>query len=102
MTLALVSASDGSGIHLQVSDSPSPPESHKPVLEHLIIDLLRRTSPLSRKDIRAQLRVNNQRLGHALAKLEKRGQILRSADGWYPTTSLLCEDLPCSEKSEAD
>ncbi|MBN1461823.1 MAG: AAA family ATPase [Armatimonadetes bacterium] len=102
MTLALVSQPDGSAIHLEICDAPSSPELHKPVLEHLVVDLLRHASPLSRQDIRAQLRVNNQRLGHVLARLEKRGQIHRSASGWQPTTPQLCEDLPYREEPADD
>lgn len=97
MTLTLVSAPDGSAAHLELSDTTSSPDPHKPHLELLVLDLLRHKSPLSRTQIRSQLRVNNQRLGKALGALEKRGQIQRTSEGWSPAPSLTCEDLPCRE-----
>lgn len=99
MTLTLVSATDGSGAHLELSATTSSPDPHKPHLELLVLDLLRHTSPLSRTQIRSQLRVNNQRLGKALGGLEQRGKIQRTSEGWSPTPSFTCEDLPCREQS---
>ena len=52
-----------------------------------LVDLVRRQladapEPLSRAALRRQLRVNNQRLGDALLRLERNGVARRSAQGW--------------------
>jgi len=59
-----------------------------------VLDSLRvATCPMRRKDLRAALRVNNQRLGEALAHLERQGQICRTDEGFAmadaPTGRLL-------------
>jgi len=41
--------------------------------------------PMTRQIIRSLLRVNNQRLGHALCELEERGLVERSNQGWETT-----------------
>jgi hypothetical protein len=97
MVLTLVSHPDGVGAHLEVCDAAASSEPHKPTLEELVLQLLRHTSPLSRAEIRAQLRVNNQRLGVTLAALEKRGQIKRVAEGWRFAAPFAPLDLPCPE-----
>ena len=40
------------------------------------------TGPLPRITLRAQLRLNNQRLGTALQELERLGRIRRTTQGW--------------------
>jgi hypothetical protein len=87
MTLALVAGPNGSGVHLEVCTSNSSHEPPKPTLEHLILEHLHTTRSSSRSEIRAQLRVNNQRLGIALTALEQNGQITRTAEGWRLATS---------------
>jgi hypothetical protein len=59
------------------------------------VDLLRHSAPLSRAEIRSQLRVNNQRLGNALTALEQQEQIIRTEYGWRLDASPSCDDLPC-------
>lgn len=50
--------------------------------------LLRRDGlPRTRQDLRAELHVNNERLGQVLADLEARGLVRRSAQGWHGVTS---------------
>jgi len=87
-TIELVS-DDPACAHLRVcadcsaarsSDIPEPP----------FIDLLRKRladapQPLSRATLRRDLRVNNQRLGDALLRLERDGIARRSAQGWALT-----------------
>jgi hypothetical protein len=52
-----------------------------------LVELVRRRladadQPLSRVALRRELRVNNQRLGDALLRLEREGVVRRSSDGW--------------------
>jgi hypothetical protein len=82
MTLALVSRPDGSRVHLEVCDATATPKSANPTLENRVLEHLRGTGSSSRAEIRAQLRVNNQRLGTAIATLEQHGQIKRNGKGW--------------------
>lgn len=77
---------DSDAAHLRVctddtaagsSDIPAPP----------LVDLLRKRladapQPLSRASLRRELRVNNQRLGDALLRLERDGIARRSDQGW--------------------
>jgi predicted transcriptional regulator len=42
------------------------------------------TKPLTRTAIREHLKVNNQRLGDTLAKLDKRALVLKTSKGWVP------------------
>ena len=52
-------------------------------LADAVRDALRHAvGPRTRQDLRAQLRVNNERLGHILADLEARRLIERSGQGW--------------------
>lgn len=99
MTLALVSEPDGSNAHLEIRDGDGVTHPQKPSLEQLVMDLLGQTAPLPRLEIRARLRVNNQRLGEALGTLEKRGQIQRNSEGWCLAPSLTSGDLPSSQHS---
>ena len=50
-----------------------------PALHELVIDTLRRAQrPISRAELRATLRVNNNRLGDVLLNLERQSRIVRS------------------------
>ena len=95
MTLQLASRPDGSATHLELvpprglpggvsgaaTDDQAQPE--QPGLDDQIIALLANTnSPQYRSQLRSELKVNNQRLGLALASLEHRGAILRKEQGW--------------------
>lgn len=52
-------------------------------LHRQVLELLARTpGDLPRTEIRARLRVNNQRLGGCLGELERLGRIHRAANGW--------------------
>ena len=62
-------------------------DSHQPTVptplaETVRTHLLHASAPLSRTTLRQQLRVNNARLGEALATLQQRGLIVRSSAGW--------------------
>jgi hypothetical protein len=56
-----------------------------PLTEAIRTELRRAGQPLSRQTLRERLRVNNERLGHALRSLEARGLIRRDANGWCLT-----------------
>jgi hypothetical protein len=99
MTLALISDPDGSNAHLERREQDAAHHAEKPSLEELVVDLLRQTAPLSRLEIRARLRVNNQRLGQALGALEQRGQLQRISQGWRLVASVSSDDLPWSQHS---
>ncbi len=82
VTFELVSSGDGlETTHLALCRE-APQEEKKPSLGELVLDLLQAEGPLARRDMRAQLRVNNERLGDALSALEKTGEIRRSPHGW--------------------
>lgn len=55
-------------------------------LEEAVREALRQTdTPCSRAALRKQLRINNARLGEALATLEQRSLVVRTPDGWTLT-----------------
>ncbi len=59
------------------------PQGDRPDLQELLLDRLAPGGePLSRAALRAALRVNNQRLGEALERLEHSGRIQRTPQGW--------------------
>jgi len=63
-------------IHTPDADQPPP-------LEERVVDVLRRAGvPLPRTHLRQRLSVNNERLGHALRRLEQLGAIRRTPEGW--------------------
>jgi hypothetical protein len=87
MTLALVSTPGGVDTHLELTAQLAT-ESQEPPLSTRLLQLLNHSAdPLRRTDLRAQLRVNNQRLGEALRALEKSGEICRTARGWALNTN---------------
>lgn len=78
--LRLAADADGSRTHLETVRSEPAPLS----LADQILNALRAppATPLHRADLRARLRVNNVRLGLALAELQKARRITRSPDGY--------------------
>ena len=84
--LRLCSRDDGSQTHLEILDPPDPDLPVPPLTPSLadrLLDLLRSVSrPLTRMELRQRLRVNNQRLGQALADLDHRHVVARSQQGW--------------------
>lgn len=80
MTLALVSAADGSATHLELEHKGAPPAGSLP---ERTLDLLQQSAqPVSRTSLRERLKVNNQRLGEALEILSQQGAIQRTSCGW--------------------
>ena len=88
--LQLVSRADGSATHLEiVGDAPhddgSDPAPQAPALTDRILATLRGARrPLPRGELRETLRSNNQRLGDALAGLERKGLVEHTDRGWTP------------------
>ena len=82
MTLQLVSSQRGSDLHLEIRDE-APEDEHAPSLQDRVLRLLSANRcPLKRKDLRAELGVNNQRLGEALSLLEANRKIRHTPRGW--------------------
>ncbi|MCP4125183.1 MAG: AAA family ATPase [Bacteroidetes bacterium] len=79
--LQLLSNPDGSETHLEPTVCSI--NSGTTSLNERVVALLENNNkPLTRSALREQLKVNNQRLGSALADLEKQGVAIRSAKGW--------------------
>ena len=77
MLLELVD--DARGIRLEVTGRDARPQS----LDERVRQVLAGSpGPRSRKKLRAELQVNNKRLGDALDRLDQRGQIQRTPAGW--------------------
>ncbi len=85
--VALVSRPDGSATHLEIVGESSPGAEPSaplpPPLTDRILSALRGADrPLARVELRQTLRCNNQRLGDALAVLERDGSVAHSSRGW--------------------
>lgn len=89
LDLHLVSRADGSATHLEVLGPASPDVSEElpalhgpPSLDDRILAILRgATAPVSRAQLRQTLRINNNRLGDALAELHRSGRLHRTDAG---------------------
>lgn len=77
-------AGDDVDVHLAVAASDMPTEHDAPRdLDPLVLDALRRAGrTLSRSQLRAELRVRNERLGDALVRLVATGAVIRAGDRW--------------------
>ncbi|HJW75088.1 MAG TPA: AAA family ATPase [Thermoleophilia bacterium] len=95
VSVKLVTNRDGSCPRLAVVGEPEPQGPQPTLLSRLLGALERSDAPLTRTALRQLLEVNNQRLGDALAHLERSGHILRGADGWRPSTPF--RSLPLGE-----
>lgn len=88
LELRLISGSDGSATHLEVvgnagsHDDSSATDVPTPSVSDRVLSVLRKaSSPMSRSQLRAVLRINNNRLGDALAELQRSGRVVRGDDG---------------------
>lgn len=81
LTLRLHTSDDAQDTHLEVVD---PPTSAADLSQDLAPDVLAALGqqPLTRAQLRARLRVRNQRLGVTLARLAQEGRIGRQQDQW--------------------
>jgi hypothetical protein len=81
--MQLVSRANGSATHLEiVADTDS--NTSDSLAQQALLLLQNSTTPLTRTAIREQLKVNNQRLGDTLAKLDKQALVLKTSKGWIP------------------
>ena len=84
-SLHLHALEDTDDAHLEVVDGPLVPHDAAPDLETDILAALAR-QPLTRSQLRATLRVRNQRLGLALDRLAQSGRIIRQHNRWVVPT----------------
>jgi hypothetical protein len=81
ITLELVTTPQGQQAHLEVRAEPSH-DTAASLSQRALSVLQHAISPLSRKAIRDNLRVNNQRLGEALETLKQQGRAVLTDRGW--------------------
>lgn len=84
LALELVSGPETECVHLQLcAGQVQSPREILLSLETRVLEFLAQTQkPMARTKIRAHLRINNQRLGETLARLEKTGRARRTPQGW--------------------
>ena len=83
--LELISRADGSQTHLKVVSTPTMNENQ--ALSHRVLTVLNHCrQPMTRISIRDRLKVNNQRLGDAIAELQRQGKIMHVKTGWVSTS----------------
>ncbi len=77
-------AGDDLDTHLAIVSSSAVADTDPPAeLDRLVLDVLARAGrPLGRSQLRAELRVRNERLGDALSRLTTAGAIARVGDRW--------------------
>lgn len=81
--IRLVSGDNGEQAHLEtVAVKGLGPAPELPLTERIIAALRDAGGPMTRQQLRDQLRVNNQRLGEALTELEQASRLVRSPGGW--------------------
>jgi hypothetical protein len=81
LSLRLHSGDPDGDTHLEVVDPPATPPAPSLDLEAEVLATLGQ-QPLTRAQLRARLRVRNQRLGATLARLAQAGHIARQQDQW--------------------
>ena len=86
--MQLVSQPDKLATHLEIVCSVKSDTSAS-LAERVLAVLKHARKPLTRTSIRKQLKVNNQRLGETLAKLDKHGAVVRTSNGWLTTSHLI-------------
>lgn len=74
--------------HLHVVDVVETTAKQMPLAEAIRRVIVAADAPLTRAALRAQLRVNNARLGDALLRLQKDNHIDRVKDGWIAKTTV--------------
>lgn len=76
-------AGDDALVHLALASGDASSEHDAPRdLDPIVLDALRRAGALSRSQLRAELRVRNERLGDALVRLVASGAVIRDGDRW--------------------
>jgi len=76
-------ADDPSSVHLALARAEVVENDPSRDLERRLVDVLRRAGrPLTRSQLRDELRVRNERVGDALTRLVAAGAVMRDADRW--------------------
>lgn len=89
LALRLASRPDGSATHLEPLTAPPRAQAKTLDLADAVVQLLGAANqPLGRTSLRAQLKVNNQRLGDALGQLERQKRLVHTGDGWQLATGI--------------
>ena len=88
VVIELVSGPDGDAAHLEIQGAVADYESPKqPSLATALLNIIRNSAkPISRTELRGQLKVNNEKLGALLTTLEEQGRIRRTPKGWVSTS----------------
>ena len=96
MVIRLACLSDGAASHLELLNHLTNANTAGVSIENRLAALLDGHRPLTRIQLRSQLRINNQRLGEALCAMEKAGRIRRTSGGWLRSYSSTedAKDLP--------
>jgi len=85
LELDLISHTDGSQTHLEIVCAQTMNTNQS--LSHQVLTVLNHAqSPMTRMSIRNQLKVNNQRVGHVLAELDRKALIMHVKTGWVSLT----------------
>jgi hypothetical protein len=84
--MQLISRADGSATHLQIVTNTA---SNASLAERVLLLLQNTTTPMTRTAIRQKLKVNNQRLGDTLAKLDKQALVQKTSKGWLSAPQTL-------------
>jgi len=94
MLLELTGDKAGDAVALQVCEQHAARPNGEADIQDRILDMLDRVDvPITRSALRERLRVNNQKLGDALATLHDQGLIARAEKGWRAVTGSN-NDLP--------
>jgi len=82
VAVRLVHGPGGKNTHLHVDGGDALVEQALPLLVRIMELLDGADGPMMRKELRERLRINNQRLGKAIEKLEADGEVRRIEGGW--------------------
>lgn len=87
LPLQLALGPDGTTPHLEPSPHSAPSAIAPPAVDRVVHALRESKAPLSRVALRDKLRINNLKLGDALASLGRDGIVARSGSGWSLCTA---------------
>lgn len=100
LRLRLASHPDGSATHLAVLENSTYPAGDPSLPARILEQLQQSPAPMRRGALRAALRVNNERLGHALAELHQQGEIQHTEAGWRLATPAVTTPQTRPEQTE--
>ncbi len=81
LELELISHTDGLQTHLQIV-SVDKTNENQPLSRRILTVLNHAQEPMTRTSIRNRLKVNNERVGHAIAELDQQGLVMHGKNGW--------------------